>query len=79
MTTLLSTLTAKPGQGAALEKILREMVQHTAREPGAVCYDLLRPEDDRADTLVVYERYRDADAKGLDSGPVYEVEGDDEA
>jgi|GEM_PF-720885 len=71
MTTLLSTLTAKPGQGATLEKILREMVQHTAREPGAVCYDLLRPEDGRADTLVVYERYRDADAKATHLSSTY--------
>ena len=71
MTTLLSTLTAKPGQGAALEQILREMVQHTARETGAVCYDLLRPEDGRPDTLVVYERYRDAAAKAAHLGSDY--------
>jgi len=71
MTTLLSTLTAQPGQGAALEQLLRGMVQHTVRETGAVCYDLLRPQDGRPDTLVVYERYRDAAAKTAHLGSDY--------
>ena len=70
MTTLLSTLTAKPGQGAALEQLLREMVRLTAGEPGAFCYDLLRPED-RPDTLLVYERYRDEAAKVSHLGSSY--------
>ena len=34
----------------------------TAREPGALVYDLLRDEE-HPDTVVVYERYRDAAAK----------------
>ncbi len=70
MATLLSTLTAKPGQGAALEQLLREMVRRTAGEPGAFCYDLLRPED-RPDTLLVYERYRDEEAKTAHLGSSY--------
>lgn len=64
MKTLLATLTARPGEGPALETILRELVQQTATEPGTVSYDLLRP-DDRADTFVVCERYRDAEAMAL--------------
>ncbi len=70
MATLLSTLTAKPGQGAALEQLLREMVRLTAGEPGAFCYDLLRTED-RPDTLLVYERYRDEAAKVSHLGSSY--------
>ena len=70
MATLLSTLTAKPGQGAALEQLLREMVRLTAGEPGAFCYDLLRPED-RPDTLLVYERDRDEAAKVSHLGSSY--------
>lgn len=62
MKNIIATLRARPGQGAALETILRAQVQLTAREPGAMVYDLLRPED-QPDTLVVYERYRDAAAK----------------
>ncbi|MBJ7447843.1 MAG: 50S ribosomal protein L17, partial [Brevundimonas sp.] len=34
---------------------------------------------DNAPMAVIEFVDRDADAKGLDSGPVYEVEGDDEA
>ena len=70
MTTLLSTLIAKPGQGSALEQLLREMVRLTAGESGAVCYELLRPED-RPDTLLVYERYRDEAAKVTHLGSSY--------
>ena len=70
MATLLSTLTAKPGQGAALEQLLREMVRLTAGEPGAFCSDLLRPEE-RPDTLLVYERYRDEAAKVSHLGSSY--------
>ena len=70
MATLLSTLTAKPGQGAALEQLLRVLVRRTAGEPGAFCYDLLRPPD-RPDTLLVYERYRDEAAKAAHLGSSY--------
>ena len=62
MKNIIATLHAKPGQGAALETILRAQVQLTAREPGAMVYDLLR-DDEQPDTVVVYERYRDAEAK----------------
>ncbi len=62
MKNIIATLRARPGQGAALETILRAQVQLTAREPGAMVYDLLRA-DDQPDTLIVYERYRDAAAK----------------
>ena len=62
MQNIIATLRARPGQGAALETILREQVPQTAREPGAMVYDVLRSED-APDTLVVYERYCDAAAK----------------
>lgn len=62
MKNIIATLRARPGQGAALETILRAQVQLTAGEPGAMVYDLLRS-DDQPDTLVVYERYCDAAAK----------------
>ncbi len=62
MKNIIATLHAKPGQGAALETILREQVRLTAAEPGAMVYELLR-DAAQPDTLVVYERYRDAAAK----------------
>ncbi len=62
MKNIIAILPAKPGQGSALETVLREQVQLTAREPGAMVYDLLR-DDAQPDTVVVYERYRDAVAK----------------
>jgi quinol monooxygenase YgiN/uncharacterized protein YunC (DUF1805 family) len=62
MKNIIATLRAKPGHGAALETLLREQVRLTAVEPGAMVYDLLR-DDAQPDTLVVYERYRDAAAK----------------
>lgn len=62
MKNIIATFHAKPGQGPALETILRKQVQLTAGEPGAMVYDFLR-DDAQPETLVVYERYRDAAAK----------------
>ncbi len=62
MKNIIATFHAKPGQGAALETILREQVRLTAREPGAIVYDLLRDEA-QPETYAVVERYRDAAAK----------------
>ncbi|MFT3830452.1 MAG: DUF1805 domain-containing protein [Opitutaceae bacterium] len=64
MKNIIATLRAKPGQGAALETLLRDQVRLTAAEPGAMVYELLRDEA-QPDTLVVYERYRDAAAKAV--------------
>ncbi len=62
MKNIIATFHAKPGQGAALETILREQVRLTAREPGAMVYELWRDEA-QPETCVVVERYRDAAAK----------------
>ena len=62
MKNIIATFHAKPGQGAALETILREQVRLTAGEPGAMVYELWRDEA-QPETLVVVERYRDAAAK----------------
>lgn len=62
MSCIIATLRAKPGQAAALEKVLREQVANTAREDGTLVYELVRPVDE-PDTLIVYERYRDEAAK----------------
>ncbi|MBK8479235.1 MAG: antibiotic biosynthesis monooxygenase [Opitutaceae bacterium] len=62
MSCIIATLRAKPGQAAALERVLREQVVNTDREDGTLVYELVRPVDE-ADTLIVYERYRDDAAK----------------
>jgi quinol monooxygenase YgiN/uncharacterized protein YunC (DUF1805 family) len=62
MKNIIATLRARPGKGPALENELRSLVRATAKEPGAMVYDLLRDEA-QADTVIVYERYRDAAAK----------------
>lgn len=62
MSCIIATLRAKPGQAAALERILCEQVANTEREEGTLVYELVRPVDE-ADTLIVYERYRDGAAK----------------
>ena len=62
MKNIIATFHAKPGQGAALETILREQVRLTAGEPGAMVYELWRDEA-QPETYVVVERYRDAAAK----------------
>jgi quinol monooxygenase YgiN/uncharacterized protein YunC (DUF1805 family) len=73
MKNIIATLRARPGQGAALETLLREQVRLTAREPGAMVYDLLR-DDDAPDTVIVYERYRDAAAKAAHLATPYLAE-----
>ncbi len=73
MKNIIATFHAKPGQGAALEKILREQVRLTAAEPGAMVYEFLR-DDTQPDTLVVYERYRDAAAKAAHLATPYLAE-----
>lgn len=62
MKNIIATLRAKPGQGAALQKGLLDLVEGTAGEPGAMVYDLL-VDDAQPDTVVFCERYRDAAAK----------------
>jgi quinol monooxygenase YgiN/uncharacterized protein YunC (DUF1805 family) len=62
MKNIIATFHAKPGQGVALETILREQVRLTAREPGAMVYELWRDEA-QPETYAVVERYRDAAAK----------------
>lgn len=73
MKNIIATLRARPGCGADLEKILREQVRLTAAEAGAMVYDLLRDDAD-PDTVVVYERYRDATAKDTHLGTAYLAE-----
>lgn len=73
MKNIIATFHAKPGQGGALEKILREQVRLTAAEPGTMVYEVLR-DDAAPDTLVVYERYRDAEAKAAHSATPYLAE-----
>lgn len=62
MKNIIASFTAKPGKGEALENILRDMVRNTALEPGAMVYELLRDES-QPERIVVYERYRDGEAK----------------
>lgn len=62
MSSIIATLTARPGAEKKLEEILRALVAATAQEPGAVVYDILRP-DDRPNAFVAVERYRDAAAR----------------
>lgn len=73
MSCIIATLRAKPGQSAALEKILREQVARTAEEEGTLVYELVRPVD-RPDTLIVYERYRDSAAKAAHLATPYLAE-----
>lgn len=62
MASIIAKLTARPGKSAALEAVLRELVAATAKEPGAVVYDLLRPEG-QENVFVVTERYASAAAR----------------
>lgn len=62
MKNIIATFRAKPGQRAALQEKLQDLVNSTAGEPGAMVYDLMS-DDAQPDTIVVFEQYRDADAK----------------
>jgi quinol monooxygenase YgiN len=62
MSSIIATITARKGEGKALEEILRKLVQATAREDGARVYDLTRPEN-TTDVFVVMERYHDSAAR----------------
>ncbi|HQF39547.1 MAG TPA: DUF1805 domain-containing protein [Opitutaceae bacterium] len=73
MKNIIATFHAKPGQGAALETILREQVRLTAQEPGALVYELWRDEA-RPETYAVVERYRDAAAKAAHLATPYLAE-----
>ena len=73
MKNIIATFHAKPGQGAALETILREQVRLTAREPGAMVYELWRDEA-HPEVYAVVERYRDAAAKAAHLATPYLAE-----
>ena len=73
MKNIIATFHAKPGQGAALETILREQVRLTAVEHGAMVYELWRDEA-RPETYTVVERYRDAAAKAAHLATPYLAE-----
>ena len=73
MKNIIATFHAKPGQGAALETILREQVRLTAREPGAMVYELWRDEA-QPEVYAVVERYRDAAAKAAHLATPYLAE-----
>lgn len=62
MQSILAKIQAKPGSEAAVEKILRNLAAATAKEAGAVVYEILRDAEQR-ETFVVYERYADEHAK----------------
>ena len=50
-----------------------------AHEPGCLGFDMLLPEDD-ADALVLYERYRDAEAlEAHDAAPYFQAYRQDTA
>ena len=73
MKNIIATFHAKPGQGEALETILREQVRLTAREPGAMVYELWRDET-QPEAYAVVERYRDAAAKAAHLATPYLAE-----
>lgn len=62
MASIIATITAREGQETALEALLRALVQSTAAEPGALVYDLQKPEGSKT-VFVVTERYRDEAAR----------------
>ncbi len=62
MSSIVATLTATPGAENKLEQILRDLVAATAKESGAVVYDIVR-DDERPGVFVACERYRDANAR----------------
>lgn len=62
MSSIIAKITARPGAEAKVEQILRDLVAETAKEPGAIVYDVLRPEG-QPNVFVVSERYRDEAAK----------------
>jgi quinol monooxygenase YgiN len=58
---VIAVLSAKDGQGPALENLLRGMVAPSRAEPGNLRYDLWR-DADHVGRFVIDEVYRDADA-----------------
>jgi quinol monooxygenase YgiN len=64
MIAVIARLTAKEGQGAALEKVLRALGEQVrANEPGCKLYQLCKSQT--PDEIVVLERYQDK--KALDT------------
>lgn len=64
MIAVIARLTAKDGQGAALEKVLRALGEQVrAQEPGCKLYQLCKSQT--PDEVVVIERY--ADQAALDT------------
>ena len=70
MIVLNVTYQCRPGQREAfLERILAEGVDAASRaEAGNLKYDYYLPFDDRADELLLVEKWRDADALKAHSG-----------
>lgn len=59
-TTLVVTFKVKPGANAKFEAAFREMQGAMRKdEPGALYYDLCRPQGGDAQTYVMVERYAD--------------------
>jgi len=55
--TVIAQLTAKPGQGSALQEALTALVPHTLLEPGCITYDLHVAVDDQ-ESFHLYEVWR---------------------
>jgi len=55
--TVIARFTARAGQEAAVEQVLRGMVGPTRNEPGCACYDLYRVKDAPAQ-FVLFEIYQ---------------------
>ena len=53
-----ATYRAKPGEGDAIEKILRVMAPLSRQEPGCLFYQAHRSEEN-PDTFFLYEQYED--------------------
>lgn len=70
MSSIIAKITAQPGAEAKVEQILRDLVAETAKEPGAIVYDVLHPEG-QPNVFVVCERYRDEAAKAAHLGSAH--------
>lgn len=58
MIVLTATYLAKPGEGAAIEAALREMIGRTRQEPGCLTYIVQRSIENPLKYLL-YEQYKD--------------------
>ena len=61
MLVLVVELKARPECRARLETVLRELVRTASSEAGILCYTVQQPED-RPETFILYECYRDRTA-----------------